>query len=70
MFLNKYNILSQNQYGFKSSISTTEIKTSLEINRYTVGVFIDLKNVFDTVDHDILCKNLHFYGVDRELFRK
>ena len=30
---------------------------------------------FDTVEHDILCKNLHFYGLrgagmDSELFRK
>ena len=35
MFLNKCNIFSPSQYGFRSSMSTT--------NRYTVGVFIDLK---------------------------
>ena len=40
-----------------------EITTSLEQNKYTVGVFIDLKKAFDTVDHDILCKKLHFYGL-------
>ena len=58
-FLNKCNILSPNQYGFRSSMSTT----SLEQNKYTVGVFIDLNKAFDTVDHDILCKKLHFYGL-------
>ena len=40
-----------------------EITTSLEQNKYTIGVFIDLKKAFDTVDHDILCKKLHFYGL-------
>jgi len=26
-------------------------------------LFIDLKKAFDTVDHDILCEKLHFYGL-------
>ena len=51
MFLNKCKILSPRQYGFRSSMSTTEalldlveeITTSLENNKYTVGVCIDLK---------------------------
>ena len=50
MFIGKCNILSPSQYGFRSSMSTTEalfdlleeITTSLEKNKYTVGVFIDL----------------------------
>jgi len=32
-----------------------EITTSLDNNTYTVGVFIDLKKAFGTVDHDIYC---------------
>ena len=40
-----------------------EITNSLENNNYAIGVFIDLKKAFDTGDHDILCKKLHFYGV-------
>ena len=35
-----------------------EITTSLENDKYTVEVFIDIKKAFDTVDHDILCKKL------------
>ena len=62
MFLNKCNILSPSQHGFRSSMSTTEalldlveeITTSSDHNKNTVGVFIDLKKAFDTVD--ILCK--------------
>ena len=71
MFHNKCNILSPSQYGFRSSMSTTEallglveeITTSLDNNKYTVGVFVDLQKAFDTVDPDILCTNLHFYGL-------
>ena len=71
MFIDKCNILSQSQYGFRSSMLTTEallylveeITTSLEINKYTVGVFIDLKKAFDTVYHNKLCKKLNFYGL-------
>ena len=38
-----------------------EITSSLDNNKYAIGVFVDLKNTFDTVDHDILAKILHFY---------
>ena len=71
MFFNKCNILSPSQGGFRSNMSTTEalldlveeITTSLYTNKYTVGVFIDLKKGFDIVDHDILCKKRYFYGL-------
>ena len=40
-----------------------EITSSLDNKKYSVGIFIDLKKAFDTIDHDILAKKLHFYGV-------
>ena len=33
-----------------------EITSSLNNNEYSVGIFIDLKKDFDTIDHDILAK--------------
>ena len=40
-----------------------EITSSLDNKKYYVGIFIDLKKAFDTIDHDILAKKLYFYGV-------
>ena len=40
-----------------------EITISLDNNKYSIGVFIDLKKALDTVDHDVLTKQFNFYGV-------
>ena len=40
-----------------------EITNSLDNNKYSIGVFIDLKKAFDTVDHDVLANKFHFYDV-------
>ena len=32
-------------------------------NKYTLGTFIDLSKIFNTVDHNILLKNLDMYGI-------
>ena len=50
-FLKKNDILSPSQYGFRSNMSTThallelveEIISSLDNNKYAIGVFVDLK---------------------------
>ena len=40
-----------------------EIINSLDNTKYYIGVFIDLKRAFDTVDRDVLAKTIHFCGV-------
>ena len=39
-----------------------EITNCLDNNKYYIGVFVDLKKAFDTVDNDVLATK-YFYGV-------
>ena len=66
------HILYSKQYGFQKSHSTEhaiiqhtdQINSSFENNYFTLGVFIDLSKVFDTVDHHILVFKLENYGIN------
>ena len=70
-YLEKNNILSHSQYGFRENHSTymslldmyDRISLSVDRNEYSIGVFIDLSKAFDTLDHRILLKKLEYYGV-------
>ena len=42
---------------------TERIQKQLDNDKYTVEVFVDLKEAFDTVDHDILIEKPDHFGV-------
>lgn len=70
-FLEKYNLLSDRQYGFRSGKSTQdaivyvtrEIYNALGSSTPCLGVFIDLAKAFDTVSHVKLFEKLECIGI-------
>ena len=69
-FINKNNIFSDSQFGFRTSSSTEMAVTSiydkllqnLDNKKITRSIFLDLRKAFDSVHHDIILKKLHHHG--------
>ena len=70
-FLYKNEVIYKYQFGFRKIHSTQHaiitlvdrITSSLDSGDLVIGVFLDLKKAFDTVDHHILIKKLFSYGI-------
>ena len=70
-FIDREKILNNYQYGFRKHTSTAHALIDLVENitdatdkKYsTIGVFLDLKKAFDTVDHELLLVKLENLGI-------
>jgi hypothetical protein len=72
--LNKYNILSSKQYGFRKGLRTdsaiykltTEILNSINNKHLVGGIFCDLEKAFDCIDHEVLLSKLKSFMLLQE----
>lgn len=70
-FIDKYDLLTECQYGFRANRTTSmalidlieKITSAIDDKKFAVGIFIDLKKAFDTIDHKLLIKKLEKYGI-------
>ena len=76
-FLEKFNLLSENQFGFRAKFSTEyavldiyeKLLKNLSDKKSTCAIFLDLAKAFDSVSHDILLKKLRKYGIRGNVFK-
>ena len=69
--LSEHNLLYQKQFGFQQGHSTKhaimqlidEIIDKFENNCFTLGIFINFSQAFDTAIHQVLISKLNNYGV-------
>ena len=65
-YIEKYSILSDQQYGFQKGRLTSlalielyeKVSSAIDNKKITIGLFLDLSKAFDTVDHNILFSKL------------
>lgn len=70
-FINKFNLLSPAQHGFRPGKSTTSalldiynsILENIEMKSYPVGVLCDLSKAFDCIQHNLLMQKLDVMGL-------
>ena len=70
-FVERFDILHCNQFGFRENHSTrlalvhliNKIASSIDRNEITAGVVLDFSKAFDTLNHEIIFCKLEHYGI-------
>ena len=69
-FINRFNIIKSNQFGFQKNKCTSDaileflenVYESFDENNYYLAIYLDFSKAFDTISHDILLNKLDFLG--------
>ena len=75
--LNRYNILTDFQNGFRKNHSTIDTifkyTTDLQLNKnnnlHTIALYIDFKKAFDTVNHELLTDKLKDMKIENKVLK-
>lgn len=70
-FTDKYNLMSDSQYGFRKTRSTelallTQkefIAQEIENKKIVLGIFVDFTKAFDSLNRELLLQKLQYYGI-------
>lgn len=76
-YVEEHNILSPNQYGFRSGKGTDDaiacltetIAGNMNRGKKTIALFLDLAKAFDTISHKILLQRLRNIGIKGKAFQ-
>ena len=76
-FLNKFELLSPHQFGFREKFSTEyavldiheKLLKNLDDGVSSCAIFLDLAKAFDCVSHDILLRKLEKYGIRGNVYK-
>ena len=77
-FIDANKILYEYQFGFRKSHSTNhaiislveKVNNAMDSGKILIGVFLDLRKAFNTVDHCILLDKLYKYGISRNTLER
>ncbi len=70
-YLEKYKLLSPDQFGFRRNRSTEQaiiqltdfVSYNLDSHKCVFGMFYDVSKAFDSLDHNVLLHKLQCYGI-------